>query len=101
MSSDAAAPAPWHAQWIRPDWPAPAGIQALITTRAGGVSQGPWGAGDGGGGLNLGEGSDAPDAVAANRARLRALLPGEPAWLRQSPISTQSRSSSFNRNPAC
>jgi len=72
-----------HEQWIRPDWPAPANVEALITTRAGGVSQGPWGASDAGGGMNLGQGSDAPEAVAANRRRLRALLPAEPCWLNQ------------------
>lgn len=85
MSGEAGMPghAAWHPQWILPDWPAPAGVAALVTTRAGGVSQGPWGAGDGTGGLNLGEGSDAPAAVAANRARLRAVLPAEPRWLRQ------------------
>ena len=26
--------------WIVPDWPAPPGVRALITTRAGGVSRG-------------------------------------------------------------
>ncbi len=31
------------AQWIQPDWPAPANVRALITTRAGGVSRGPYG----------------------------------------------------------
>jgi YfiH family protein len=71
-----------HAQWIRPDWPAPANVQALITTRAGGVSQGPWGASDGGG-MNLGDGGDEPQSVAANRRRLRELLPAEPCWLNQ------------------
>lgn len=35
---DAALPA----DWLVPDWPAPAGVQALCTTRAGGVSQGPY-----------------------------------------------------------
>jgi len=73
----------WHSQWIRPEWPAPEGVQALITTRAGGVSEGSWSAADGAGGLNLGEGSDSAEAVAANRARLRAVLPAEPCWLRQ------------------
>ncbi|MEX0959442.1 MAG: peptidoglycan editing factor PgeF [Burkholderiales bacterium] len=64
--------------WIRPDWPAPARVQALITTRAGGHSSGAYQS------LNLGDHvNDSAEAVAANRARLRALLPAEPAWLNQ------------------
>lgn len=71
--------------WIRPDWPASARVRALVTTRAGGVSTGPWGVPPAGtGGMNLGVLSgDAPDAVRANRARLRAALPSEPRWLKQ------------------
>jgi YfiH family protein len=73
-----------NAQWIVPDWPAPANVRALITTRAGGVSNGPWGAPGHDGGMNLGFGSgDAAQDVRANRARLRALLPSEPRWLKQ------------------
>lgn len=71
-------------QWIVPDWPAPAGVRALITTRAGGVSEGPFGAAGAGGGMNVGFSSgDAEERVRANRARLRRLLPGEPRWLHQ------------------
>jgi YfiH family protein len=67
-----------HPDWIVPDWPAPAGVRALITTRAGGVSTGPFAS------LNLGlRTGDDPQAVAANRARLNALLPQPPSWLRQ------------------
>lgn len=63
---------------IVPDWPAPASVRALQTTRTGGVSRGPWA------GFNLGDHvGDDPQAVAANRARLRAVLPAEPTWLRQ------------------
>jgi len=65
---------------IRPDWEAPAAVAAAATTRAGGVSTGPWEA------LNLGAHvGDDPAAVAENRRRLAALLelPGEPAWLAQ------------------
>jgi YfiH family protein len=69
-------------RWIVPAWPVPPTVRALVTTRAGGVSQGPWGAVSGGG-LNLGDGSDDPAAIAANRGRLRACLPAEPAWLDQ------------------
>lgn len=77
-------PARLPADWIVPDWPAPAGVRALVTTRAGGTSTGAYGAAGGGGGLNLGYGSgDAADAVAANRTLLRAHLPAEPRWLRQ------------------
>lgn len=63
---------------IRPDWPAPAGVRALATTRAGGVSSGPYAS------LNLGDHvGDETAAVAANRGLLRAFLPAEPLWLRQ------------------
>jgi YfiH family protein len=72
------------AGWIRPDWPVAARVRALITTRQGGVSRGPYGAGVDGGGMNLGLGSgDDAAAVAANRARLLAVLPAAPRWLRQ------------------
>ncbi|CAG9178249.1 peptidoglycan editing factor PgeF [Cupriavidus pinatubonensis] len=71
--------------WLRPDWPAPASVRALSTTRAGGVSRGPYGL-DGGapGGLNLGThvGDDASH-VAENRTRLAAHLPAMPLWLEQ------------------
>ncbi|MEO8935314.1 MAG: peptidoglycan editing factor PgeF [Burkholderiaceae bacterium] len=69
--------------WIVPDWPAPANVRALMTTRNGGVSDGPW-AGHAGGGMNLGLGSgDAREAVLANRALLERDLPSRPAWLQQ------------------
>jgi hypothetical protein len=63
---------------IIPDWPAPAGVHALVTTRQGGVSTGPWT------GFNLAAhvGDDAT-AVTANRALLRQSLPAEPPWLTQ------------------
>jgi YfiH family protein len=49
-----------------------------MTTRAGGVSQGPWAS------FNLGDHvGDDPSHVAANRVRLRGQLPAEPVWLRQ------------------
>ncbi|PJD00151.1 peptidoglycan editing factor PgeF [Janthinobacterium sp. BJB1] len=70
---------------IIPHWPGlPANVGALATVRAGGVSQEPYGDGQGGGGLNLGTHvGDDPVRVAANRARLAAVLPAEPAWLSQ------------------
>lgn len=58
-----------------PDWP---GLRIVATTRAGGVSAAPYAS------FNLGAHvGDAPGAVAANRARLRALLPSDPLWLDQ------------------
>lgn len=55
--------------WLRPDWPAPAHVHALCTTRAGGVSTGAYAS------MNLGSHvGDAPQAVAHNRARLAAVL---------------------------
>ena len=61
-----------------PDWPAPANVKCVMTCRTGGVSQAPWGR------FNLGDHvGDDPVHVAANRARLRRLLPAQPGWLRQ------------------
>lgn len=65
-------------QPIRPDWPAPAGVGALVTTRPGGASAGAYAS------LNLGARcGDDPAAVRDNRRRLEELLPGAPVWLRQ------------------
>jgi hypothetical protein len=65
-------------RWIIPNWPAPARVRCLLTTRHGGVSQGAYAR------LNLGDhvGDDA-QAVAENRARLAAQLPASPKWLQQ------------------
>jgi YfiH family protein len=66
------------ADWIVPDWPVPSRVCAFITTRAGGVSAGPYAT------FNVGDlTADDPAAVRANKARLDALLPGAPRWLRQ------------------
>ena len=63
---------------IQPDWPAPARVKSLMTTRSGGSSQAPWTS------LNLGDHvGDDPLNVTANRARLRRQLPAGPGWLRQ------------------
>jgi len=70
---------------LTPLWPGlPGHVGALSTLRGGGLSVAPYDDGAGGGGLNLGShvGDDGA-AVAANRARLAALLPGQPAWLSQ------------------
>ncbi len=63
---------------ITPDWPVPAHVKSLMTTRTGGVSVGPFAS------LNLAAHvQDDPAAVAENRRRLRAFLPTEPIWLNQ------------------
>ncbi len=65
---------------IRPDWPAPGNVNALVTTRLGGVSPAPYNS------LNLGDHvGDQPENIAANRRLLinTADLPDTPLWLRQ------------------
>lgn len=83
--------------WIVPDWTAPGAVQALVTTRAGGVSIGARRA------MDLG-GAEPPDeAVAENRRRLRRLLPGDPYWLRQvhgAQVAVLDATSSANAWPA-
>ena len=67
-----------HPDWIIPCWPAPARVRAFVTTRAGGVSAGPYAS------MNLGlRSGDAPEHVLQNRSLLRQALPAEPKWLRQ------------------
>ncbi|MFT3719622.1 peptidoglycan editing factor PgeF [Pseudorhodoferax sp.] len=61
-----------------PDWPAPAGVRALHTTRAGGVSAAPYDS------LNLGDHvGDAPQAVVRNRQLLARQTGGVPVFLQQ------------------
>ncbi len=67
-------------EWIEPDWPAPARVRAVITTRRGGASAAPYDS------FNLADHvGDAPDAVHRNRERLREGLglPSAPHWLEQ------------------
>lgn len=55
--------------WLRPDWPAPAHVHALCTTRSPGVSLPPYD------GFNLGDHvGDDPAAVQANRRALQQVL---------------------------
>lgn len=63
---------------LKPIWPAPAGVRAVCTTRAGGVSGAPYNS------FNLGDhvGDDAAH-VAANRAALQAALGVRPVFLNQ------------------
>jgi YfiH family protein len=83
---------------LQPEWPVPVAsrVRAILTTRAGGVSEGVYGAGaatrsDVGlpgtlpvGGLNLGfHTGDDPLRVAANRARLERLIGHRAVWLDQ------------------
>lgn len=64
--------------WLIPDWPAPAGVKACVTTRAGGVSLAPFDS------LNLGDHvDDSPEAVVENRRRLTDHFSIQPAWLKQ------------------
>ena len=64
--------------WLVPEWPAPIGVRAVCSTRAGGVSCAPYDS------LNLGDhvGDDAA-AVAANRQAFATALQARPVFLQQ------------------
>ena len=65
------------ADWLAPDWRI-AGVGALMTTRAGGASRGPYAS------MNVGSAvGDAPASVAINRARLADAMQARPVFLRQ------------------
>ncbi|MGM9427199.1 peptidoglycan editing factor PgeF [Hydrogenophaga sp. MI9] len=64
--------------WLVPDWPVPANVRAVFTTRAGGVSVAPFDS------FNLGDHvRDDPAAVVVNRQRLRDATGARPVFLRQ------------------
>lgn len=66
--------------FLIPDWPAPARVRAVMTTRAGGVSLGPYAS------FNLGRScGDDLESVLENRRRLSRtlVLPSDPCWLKQ------------------
>ncbi len=67
-----------HPDWLIPQWPAPAGVRAVCTTRAGGHSAPPYDS------LNLGDHvGDDTLAVGANRAELAQALGAHPVFLQQ------------------
>ena len=66
------------ANWLVPDWPAPANVHAVFTTRFGGCSNAPWDS------LNLGDHvGDVPANVAANRAALQKAIGSRAVFLKQ------------------
>ena len=65
-------------EYLIPQWPAPARVRTLCTTRSGGVSQAPYDS------LNLGEHvGDDPSAVAANRLIFEKSFAARPVYLSQ------------------
>ena len=81
---------------IKPIWPAPENVRAMVTTRYGGVSAAPYDT------LNLGDHvSDQTSKVIANRQMLQTLLPSEPIWLKQTHgihVSTTNSRSGGSKN---
>jgi polyphenol oxidase len=66
------------AAWIVPQWPAPANVRAICTTREAGVSNAPFDS------LNLGDRvGDTPDAVATNRKIFAEAIQARPVFLTQ------------------
>jgi YfiH family protein len=64
--------------FISADWPAPKRVRTMVTQRTHGTSLSPYDS------LNLGDHvGDDPNAVLLNRQLLRAVLPSEPLWMRQ------------------
>ena len=67
-----------HPDWLVPDWPAPPGVKAVCTTRAGGVSVSPYDS------LNLAEHvGDQTAHVASNRALFQHRIDAQTVFLNQ------------------
>ena len=68
----------WPSDWLLPDWPAPAHVHAVFTTRAGGHSVAPYDS------MNLGDHvGDVLDHVQRNRQVLAQALAARPVFLQQ------------------
>ena len=80
--------------FIQAQWPAPANIRSLVTTRNGGISNAPYET------LNLGNhvGDQSP-RVLGNRQILRKHVPQEPLWLDQTHGCTVSTPTSRAQSP--
>jgi len=64
--------------WLRPDWPAPEHVRALMTDRHGGVSVSPWDS------MNLGDHvGDLARSIQVNRQRLQDTMGTRPVFLKQ------------------
>ncbi len=69
---------PFHPDWLVPEWPAPARVKAVCTTRSGGVSKVPWNT------LNLGTHvGDAAGDVARNRKVLQETIGAGAVFMEQ------------------
>ena len=67
-----------HPDWLTQQWPLPAGVRAVCTTRQGGVSKAPYDS------LNLGDHvGDAAADVATNRALYQRAIAAQPVFLNQ------------------
>ena len=68
----------WPGEWLVPDWPAPARVRAVFTTRQGGVSSNPFDS------MNLGDHvGDTPAHVGANRTLLAQATGVRSVFLKQ------------------
>lgn len=67
-----------YPDWLVPQWPAPARVGAVCTTRSGGYSSGIFAS------MNLGDHvGDDPACVDANRSALARAIPAQPLYMRQ------------------
>lgn len=67
-----------HPDWLIPDWPAPPGVHAVFTSRAGGISPAPWDS------MNLGNHvGDEEGRVSANRNALDQATGADSFFLKQ------------------
>ena len=68
----------FHPDWLIPDWPAPPGVRAVFTSRAGGVSAAPFDS------MNLGDHvGDLPASVAENRLVLQRVTGADMVFMNQ------------------